>query len=86
MSIFDEPKETILVESYDNINNILTIVLDFNNSTTISVENIDLDSDDSTSFSEEIIDLDSDDSSTISEEIINLSNIQTFNWDNSSSG
>jgi len=42
MSIFYEPKETILVESYDNINNSLIIDLDYNNSTTISEETIDL--------------------------------------------
>lgn len=44
MSIFDEPKENILVESYASINNSLIIDSKSNSSTTISEEIIDLSS------------------------------------------
>jgi len=44
MSIFDEPEEKILAESYANINNSLIIDPDSNSSTTISEEIIGLSS------------------------------------------
>jgi len=42
MSIFDEPKENILVESYANMNNSLIFEPDSDSSTTLSEEVIGL--------------------------------------------